>query len=388
MKNKMLLLTLLSPFAHSAYAQSSVTLYGLIDEGLEVANNVQNGAHTGGRVYRLDGTFGLNSSRWGLRGNEDLGGGLSVVFALENGFELNNGRLGQGGAEFGRQAFVGLKSASLGNVVLGRQYDSVVDYVGKFEFADSNVGTAHSAHPSDLDNFNNGRRTNNAIKYRSPDYRGFSVGGVYSLGGTPGSLARNQVYSVGAGYTGGAVSLGIAYLNVRNPATSLFGSNPNETATSNGLTSSPVFSGYASANTYSVLGAGGTYAIGPVSLGATYSNIRFDGIATLGGISEQFNDLEASLQYHVSPRVLAGVAFNYLHSSQINRNVGGAHYNQVAAGATYTLSNRTDVYLAGVYQVASGRDSTGAAAVAALSGETASSNGHQMVARLGIRHRF
>lgn len=46
MKNKMLLLTLLSPFAHSAYAQSSVTLYGLIDEGLEVANNVQNGAHT------------------------------------------------------------------------------------------------------------------------------------------------------------------------------------------------------------------------------------------------------------------------------------------------------------------------------------------------------
>ncbi|XOD02629.1 porin [Burkholderia sp. 22PA0099] len=384
----MLLLTVLSPFVHTAYAQSSVTLYGLIDEGLEAVSNVQNGAQSGGRAYRLDGTFGLNSSRWGLRGTEDLGGGLSTVFDLENGFELNNGRLGQGGAEFGRQAFIGLKSKDLGTIVLGRQYDSVVDYVGKFEFGDSNVGTAHSAHPSDVDNFNNGRRTNNAIKYRSPDYRGFSVGGLYSLGGVPGSFSKNQVYSVGAGYADGAVALGIAYLNVRNPASSLFGSNPNETATSNGLSSSPVFSGYASANTYSVLGAGGSYSIGPVVLGATYSNIRFDKISALGGMSEQFNDLEASLQYHVSPQLLTGVAFNYLHGSQANSLVGGAHYNQVAAGATYTLSSRTDVYLAGVYQVASGRDSTGATAVASLSGETASSNGHQMVARLGIRHRF
>jgi predicted porin len=78
----------------------------------------------------------------GLRGTEDLGGGVRTVFVLKNGFELNNGRLAQGGAEFGRQAFVGFETDRLGTITLGRQYDSVVDYVGKLEFGDSNLGTA------------------------------------------------------------------------------------------------------------------------------------------------------------------------------------------------------------------------------------------------------
>jgi len=102
---------------------------------------------------------------------------------------------------------------------------------------------------------------------------------VYSFGGVPGSLATNQVYSIGAGYLRGPVSLGVAYLNVRNPAASLFGSNPSDTATSNGLTGTPVFSGYHTAASYQVIGAGGAYSLGPATLGATFSNTRFGSIA-------------------------------------------------------------------------------------------------------------
>ena len=52
----------------------------------------------------------LQGSRWGLKGTEDLGGGLKAIFQLENGFDVNNGKLGQGGLLFGRQAYVGLTS--------------------------------------------------------------------------------------------------------------------------------------------------------------------------------------------------------------------------------------------------------------------------------------
>ncbi len=124
MKKTLMVAALSGVFATAAHAQSSVTLYGLIDAGLTYTNN-QGGSHnfkeTSGQV---------NGSRWGLRGAEDLGGGLKAIFTLENGFSIANGTLGQGGREFGRQAFVGLSSAQFGAVTLGRQYDSVVDYLG------------------------------------------------------------------------------------------------------------------------------------------------------------------------------------------------------------------------------------------------------------------
>jgi predicted porin len=142
MKRQLLALVALCPLAGTAHAHSRVTLYGLIDEGFEALSNVPvTGKTVGGRQYRLDATFGLNGPRGGLRGTEDLGGGLAAVFTLEDGFELNTGKLSQDGAEFGRQAFVGLSSNWFGTVTLGRQCAGAVDYLGGFEFGDSDVGT-------------------------------------------------------------------------------------------------------------------------------------------------------------------------------------------------------------------------------------------------------
>jgi general bacterial porin, GBP family len=108
--------------AGAAQAQSTVTLYGLLDLGL---NQYKAGSNSGGAsVWKLnDGVVnGLNGSRWGIRVSEDLGGGLKANAVAESGLSADTGALGQGGLAFGRQVFVGLSQASLGELRVGRQY--------------------------------------------------------------------------------------------------------------------------------------------------------------------------------------------------------------------------------------------------------------------------
>src|SRR5471030_912877 len=181
MKKKMVGIAALTLMSSLSHAQSSVTLYGIIDEGFNYQSNA--GGHA---LYNLSSGV-IQGSRWGFKGSEDLGGGVRAVFALENGFDINSGALGQGGRMFGRQAYVGLSSDRYGTLMLGRQYDSVVTSIGLFAVGDQ-WGGYITAHPGDLDNFNNTVRTNNAIKYVSNTYGGASFSGMYSLGGQAGDL--------------------------------------------------------------------------------------------------------------------------------------------------------------------------------------------------------
>jgi predicted porin len=90
--------------ANAAHAQNSVTMYGIIDNGLMYVHN------SGGQSsqWRMSGGGNVAGTRWGFKGREDLGGGLAALFVLENGFNTATGTLNQGGREFGRQAYVGL----------------------------------------------------------------------------------------------------------------------------------------------------------------------------------------------------------------------------------------------------------------------------------------
>lgn len=108
-------LTLLGA-AGASHAQSSVTLYGLLDNGLVYTNN--SGGHS--NIQLASGR--PTGNRWGMLGSEDLGNGLKAIFTMENGFDLSTGKLAQNGREFGRQAFVGLSDSRLGTVTMGRQY--------------------------------------------------------------------------------------------------------------------------------------------------------------------------------------------------------------------------------------------------------------------------
>jgi predicted porin len=391
MKKSLLALAALGAFAGAAHAQSSVTLYGIIDEGFNINTN-----YGGSHLYNLSSGV-LQGSRWGLRGAEDLGGGLKAVFVLENGFDVNSGKLGQGGLMFGRQAYVGLSSSQYGTVTLGRQYDSVVDYVGPLEVGDQ-WGGYIAAHPDDLDNFNNAYRTNNTIKFTSANYAGLTFGGTYSFGGQAGNFTGNQIWSLGAGYSNGPLTLGVGYLNARTPNSfgGLFNNGPSSSPLSG--STAPVYAGFASANTYQDIGVGGAYTFGAATFGLTYSNVEFRNLGANGstlyraGENASFNNVEVNFKYQFTPALLAGVAFDYTDGNSVTLANGkdndGAKYFQYSIGADYFLSKRTDVYVTGVYQHATGTNSLNDPAVASINNLTASGNDNVFTARVGIRHKF
>ncbi|MGA7811506.1 porin [Caballeronia sp.] len=385
MKKSLLALAALGTFAGAVQAQSSVTLYGIIDAGLAFNNN------SGGHQLYAANAGNLQGDRWGLRGTEDLGGGLSALFVLENGFNAYSGKLGQGGDLFGRQAYVGIGSKQFGTVTLGRQYDSVVDYTGALEVG-SQWASYFAAHPGDLDNMNNSNRVNNSIKYASNSYSGITFGGLYSLGGVAGEFNRNQIWSGGVGYAQGPITLAAAYLNVRNPNVSFFGNNASSSATASNMTGSTVYSGYASAKTQQVVSAGGAYSFGAATVGATYSNTQFKDLGQgQAGLNPRglngdanFNNVEVNFKYQLTPALLLGAAWDYTKGYGVN----DAKYNQGVIGADYFLSKRTDLYVDAIYQHASGTDSTGHSAVANINGLSASSTSNQVATVVGIRAKF
>lgn len=384
MKKSLIAAALIASFASTVHAQSSVTLYGMIDVGLNYANNI------GGHKQYSMATGNLGGDRWGLRGVEDLGGGVQTLFVLENGFSVANGKLGQGGDEFGRQAYVGFSSSNIGTVTFGRQYDLINDLIYMSVAAQMWGGYA-SAHPGDVDNTDGSNHVNNAIKFRSVSYGGFSFAGLYSFGGVAGNFNQNQIWSVGANYNVGSLTLGAAFLDAQDPNFSYFGNTAASSATGSNMTASRVYSGYASAKKQQIFVVGATYTVGAATFGANYSNTQFKAIGTLPGLpatgaggDAKFHDVEVNVGYQLTPALHLGVAYNYLKGYGVN----GATYSQGAIGADYFLSKRTDLYTVAVYQHASGTDSTGGKAVANITGLSASTTQSQAQVVIGIRHRF
>ncbi len=156
----------------AAFAQSSVTIYGIVDNAVEYMNNV---GPTKSGLTRMPTLTGSVPSRLGFRGREDLGGGLSVGFTLEMGIGADSGVLNQGGRGFGRQSFVSL-NGPWGSLGFGRQYNmlfwSVLD-------ADVIGPSLHSM--ASLDSYFPNARADNAISYKGT-FSGLTVGATYSFG--------------------------------------------------------------------------------------------------------------------------------------------------------------------------------------------------------------
>lgn len=375
----------------SAQAQSKVTLYGLIDEGFMYQSNV--GGATGGKKFSLDSASGIQGSRWGMSGAEDLGGGLSTIFTLESGVNINNGAFGQGGTAFGRQAFVGISSLRYGSLTLGRQYDMIL-YFGQPYTSAGMVGSVLFDHPGDLDNTGNTIRANNAIRYMSPNFNGLTFGGEYSVGGVAGNITASSGYSLGTSYVRGPLSVGGAFSYFKNPTSATAGGGFFTDNASGATTlANSLNKGYASANAYQVAVVGIKYTIGSVQLATSYSNTQYGnlGPSFLGGTA-RFNNVDFSVQYAYSPSLFLSAGYDYLIGKGIatadGKTVGNQHYNQLSVMADYYLSKRTDVYTGAAWQRASGTSSTGAPAVADITNLGDSTNNHQIVVRVAIRHRF
>ena len=390
MKKTCLAAAALCAFAGTASAQSSVTLYGVIDQGLSYTKDVVDANHPSKGNNHLEIKSGnVPFSRFGFRGTEDLGAGLSAVFVLEGNVALN-AKQHFGDNLFGRQAFVGIASRDGGTLTLGRQFDAANTYVAPFGMASGWAG-ALGSHYGNIDTLYNQAGRKNTVKYASANYQGFSLGGTVSLGGKAGAITDGLSYSVGAGYANGPLRFGAAFvknsftdadfdLRIQGLETSLASAHVNQAA-------SHLYTENAGlAKKAQIIALGGNYAFGPAKVGFVFTNTKLSN-ALLNLDDEKKNDqmkannIEANLQYHATPALLLGIGYNYTTAKIANLN---AKIHQVTFGGQYDFSKRTAFYLTASAQ----RVKSGGPLRAQMHGNVMSSGDKQLGVRAGIRHSF
>jgi len=397
MKKTLLAAALTGAFATVAHAQSSVTLYGLLDAGISYTNNVRTATNTGSGDVRFSSGL-MQGDRWGLKGSEDLGSGLKAVFDLENGFNIGTGALSQGGREFGRNAYVGLSSDNAGTVTLGRQNEFMYDYVGHLSFEDFNgAGGSAFAHVLDNDNMNGTFRVDNSVRYVSPNYDGLTVGGLYGFSNQANGFANNRAYSFGANYSNGPIKAALAYTQLNNS-----GAVANA---SGGAVDSSTTSGDSqfTAQLQRTFGGGLNYTFGPANVGFVVTNTKLTnatGFAAASGSTVpaadvRFTNYELNAHYSLTPALTLGAAYDYTDGKYDSAaNSASPKWNQFSLLSDYALSKRTDVYALGTYQHLSGGFAQGTVGVptsfegAATNVGSTSASPNQVVFGVGLRTRF
>ncbi|TWI61160.1 putative porin [Pseudoduganella lurida] len=345
-----------------ARAQSGVSIYGIVDAAVEHYTNADAAGNGVSRVPTLGG--GLFPSRIGFRGTEDLGGGLKVIFTLENGFGVDNGVLNQGGRLFGRQAWVGL-AGSWGQVTVGRNYNMI--YVSSFDvdtFGPSQYGLGA------LDPAVPNGRSDNSIAYKGT-FNGVTVGATYSLGRDTSSAggASGTACAGESASDSSACREWSALLRYDRPA-------------------------WAVVAAYDRIHGGSGAANGLTSSDRTDSRLHVAGLVKgadwkLGG-GVLLRDNQGSATQPKSRLYYLGAAYNVTpllvvdgQLAKLDYRATGNDTKQALLRATYYLSTRTAVYLAG------GRlDNDGIAAVAMSAGGSVGAGLAQTGIITGIKHSF
>jgi predicted porin len=331
-------------FAAPAFAQSNVSVYGLIDMGIVQ----ESGAPAAKSTTKL--TSGVSTgSRLGFRGTEDLGGGLSAIFTLESGYQADTGTMGQGGLLFGRQIFVGLQG-SLGTVKLGRQY-TPVDGANTAVDPFSNGTTGRAAN---LLVRNYVGRFDNGITYTSPVIGGFQALLAYGLGEVPGDSSAKRFAGGSLGYTSGPLNVRLAYQSTNTA--------PDAARTP------PVLPG---SDSNGILG--GTYDFGVATAHLAYGKSKSDraGVTTL--------DTDDYLVGVTVPYRAGKFMAHYIRRN--DKSAANANADYYAVGYAHSLSKRTLLYTTYGYI----RNTNGAAYTVGSAIEVGSGN---KALAIGIRHSF
>lgn len=357
---KMAMLLAAACAAPWAGAQQAVELYGLIDVGVESLSHAN---PAGDSVVRMTGA-NMAGSRWGLRGQEALDGGVKALFNLESGFRPDSGGSevgGQTGRLFGRVATVGL-SGAYGTLLLGRQAIVMNDVMFQFDpmaFALYGLAT--------LDGKFFGR-VDNAVKYQSPVLNGLAATGYYSVGAdtvngegeVAGHAAAGRAYGLGATYAAGPLNLGAVYDHA----------NPTSVA--------KTIAGNQDVRT--VLAA--SYQAGLAKAYLGYRHLRSD-VAGTPGVHSGL--AWAGVGYLAAPQFkLTGA----LYRNDVEHSAADAR--TWVLNADYLLSRRTDLY-AGVSHVTNGGTGATASNVGVTGGPDAVAPGAgagQTGMVLGLRHKF
>lgn len=381
-----------------AHAQSSVTLYGIVDNGLAWQNSATSvGSRSGGHsVVKM--TAGVwAGSRFGLKGSEDLGGGTKTIFTLENGFNSTNGNAQYTGGIFTRQAWVGVTNDRFGTLTAGRQYTAYYNMLAPWSPTTWLTGY-FGAHPGDIDSLDNIYRANNSLVYRSPTLAGFTFSASYALGGVPGSFDAGSTWSAGLQYQNGPIGIGAAVQRVNNstPGGGAWGAS---STTSNGgaqTAVSAINNGYQTAQAQQRVAVTGGYRFSSAwDVSASYSNVQY--IAGVGSAFRDtaiFNTAGAVLHFKPASAWDLAAGYSYTRATKANGITSAAQYNQFTLSQYYALSTRTGLYAVQSYQRANGDTLNKGKIIEAtaslgdgFSGSPSSSR-NQIAVGVGLVHRF
>ncbi|GAB3551962.1 porin [Noviherbaspirillum agri] len=292
MNKSLLALAVLGAFAGVASAQTNVSIYGIVDAGF--VREFGDGPDT----TKL--TSGIrNGSRLGFKGSEDLGGGLSANFQLENGFNVDQGTIGQDRQLFGRQAWVGLSSKSFGAVSFGRQYAPFFISLDTVDpFGTGLAGASYNLMGTVV-------RIDNSIQYSTPNMSGFTADVMYGVGEQPGNTTAGRTLGLGLNYANGPIAVTLAHNNSNNTVDT---------------------------NKTKLTLVGGTYDFGVAKIHAAFESEKDD--AAL--------DARDWLIGASAPVGAGSVMVSYIRKN--DRSAADNDANQIALGYVHNLSKRTNVY--------------------------------------------
>lgn len=379
MKKTLLAAALIAGFAGVAQAETSVTLYGILDGGIGYQKVSGNSSYTGGNGANLDAKKtglinGIQSgNRWGLKGSEDLGNGLRAVFVLESGFTLADGRSAQSSRLFGRQATLGLAGDSWGQLDLGRQTNIASKYLAAADpfgagFDQANIGGAFGVA--------NTTRYDNMVMYQTPNFSGFQFGVGYSfnvngsqewdqdiVNPATGEVISNRkdanqkAITTGLRYANGPINVALTYDSVKSGATGAWVLGPTGAAgTSATDTSSTTVKSWNLGGSYDFEVVKAHLAFGQTRDGLInpfgYGNIsnqpfitKAEGLKVnsyLVGLTAPMGNGKLMASWH-----MADPSSTPDHVSFDNADM--KKQNTYSVGYTYGLSKRTNLYAIGSY---------------------------------------
>lgn len=388
MKKALLAIAVTGTYALSAHAQSSVTLYGLIDTGLVYTNN------QGGHSNWQENSSSTQNTVFGLKGSEDLGGGLHAIFKLEQGFNLNNGSEAFPGDGFGSQAWIGLQSDPYGTLTLGRQFDVLNDLLGPLTAESNTWGGNLAAHPFENDNLAaDSVVINNTVKYASPTWHDITFEGMYSFSNAAGGFSNNRAYGFAAAFTHGPMNLAAGYLQFNNAGGGTLGTNLNGAISQNDGSADFV------AQRQRIWGAGGNYSFGPATVGLVWSHTQIDNMGSvfsfglgdyipLGG-NLRLDNYEVNAKYALTQALSVSGSYTFTNGAYSDGGVSASpNWNSVMLQTDYSLSKRTDIYLEGVYQHVHGAPAGSVLGEAMINTLSPSSTDSQVAVTVGLRHAF
>ncbi len=307
--------------AGTAFAQSSVTLYGRVNTSVE-RQKVGDATRT---------VLQDSASRWGLRGSEDLGGGLKALFVLESGFGSDTGALSTAygaGRLFQRESWVGVESSSFGRVRLGNMgqsaaYYATADYISMHNHDTGTSSDAFYLYPG---------RKQNAISYNTPSFGGLVVEAQYSMRQdaanveTTSNATGKNTAQIAANYDRGPLHLGATYL--RGPLDFGF--------------QGVAFAGFAGGvvNDTKEYGLRALYEFGPLTVGAYWVHNQIDPV----GAEIKRDAFRLSGMYTIGGNELH-LNVGYADKFKLNgTKVADSDALQYTVAYNYNLSKRTKVY--------------------------------------------